>query len=131
MIFLRWSNSTGVRNSLGVKTRNFGGKAKQKRKYRFIDFKRSCKNQVGVIKRIDRDSFRSAFVALVLFNNGVISYMIATQNLQIGSLIYNYDIVLADTSINFPIFSSGKKDEEKTTNFLDNLEISCVVLNIL
>ncbi len=92
MIFSIGLNSTGGRNNFGVKTRNAGGKAFHKRKYRFIDFKRLLKNQSGVIKRLEKDPFRSAFIGLVLYNNGVISYIITTQNMNIGSIIFNYDL---------------------------------------
>lgn len=89
-MFLKGLSSEGGRNNKGVKTCNRGGSAFHKRKYRFIDFKRSIKNQVGIIKRIEKDPNRTAYIGLILYNNGFMSYIIATQNMTIGSLIFNY-----------------------------------------
>ena len=68
-----------------------GGACSHKKKYRFIYFKRSLKNVVGIIKRIERDPNRSAFIALILYNNGFMGYIIATQNMRLGLVIYNYN----------------------------------------
>ncbi len=80
MFFFKGSFRTGGRNNQGVKTRNSGGVASHKRKYRFVDYKRSVKNVAGVIKRIELDCYRTSFVGLVLYSNRVVSYIITTDN---------------------------------------------------
>ena len=90
MIFLKALKKRKGKNNLGQLTHKCGGKATHKKKYRFIDFKKEVKNVIGIIKRIEKDPYRSAFIALVYYINGLFSYIIATHNLTINSLIYNF-----------------------------------------
>lgn len=58
-----------------------------KRKYRLIDFKRGLFNILGLVLNLERDPYRSANIALILYKNGVFSYIVAPSGLQRGDLI--------------------------------------------
>jgi len=74
---------SGGRNSQGKMTmRHLGGG--HKKKYRIIDFKR---NKVGVpaeVKSIEYDPNRTAFIALLNYQDGEKRYVIAQNGLQVG-----------------------------------------------
>jgi large subunit ribosomal protein L2 len=59
-----------------------------KRRYRLIDFKRIFWNSVFYVLRIEYDPNRSAFVALICYLNGILTYVIATDNLDIDDQLY-------------------------------------------
>ncbi|TXE09834.1 50S ribosomal protein L2 [Seonamhaeicola algicola] len=74
---------TGGRNSQGKMTMRYKGGG-HKKKYRIIDFKR---NKVGVpaeVKTIEYDPNRSAFIALLNYQDGEKRYIIAQNGLQVG-----------------------------------------------
>jgi len=77
---------SGGRNSQGKMTmRHIGGG--HKRKYRIIDFKR---NKVGVpaeVKSIEYDPNRTAFIALLNYQDGEKTYIIAQNGLQVGQTL--------------------------------------------
>ncbi len=74
---------TGGRNSLGrITSRGKGGG--HKRKYRLVDFKFSRKGQVAVVEAIEYDPNRSARIALVEYENGDKSYLIAPFGIKVG-----------------------------------------------
>ena len=74
---------TGGRNNFGrITVRHRGGG--HKRLYRFVDFKR-CKDGIfAKVIRIEFDPNRSAFIALIRYEDGELSYILAPQNLSIG-----------------------------------------------
>ena len=84
---------SGGRNSRGKMTmRHIGGG--HKKKYRIIDFKR---NKVGVpaeVKSIEYDPNRTAFIALLNYQDGEKRYVIAQNGLQVGQ-----NIVSGETGI--------------------------------
>jgi len=59
------------------------------RYYRYIDFKRCVNNIPGIIYSNQYDPNRSAFISLVFFKNGIVSYIISVQQLCIGDIIYS------------------------------------------
>jgi large subunit ribosomal protein L2 len=76
---------TGGRNNRGVITcQHRGGGAKKI--YRKIDFLRS-KVGAATVKRIEYDPNRSAFIALTQYEDGTKSYVVAPENLKIGSQV--------------------------------------------
>ena len=78
--------STGGRNNQGrITSRRMGGGAK--RRYRIIDFKRNKFGVEGVVMRNEYDPNRSAFISLIKYNDGEHRYILAPQNLAIGSKI--------------------------------------------
>jgi len=62
-----------------------------KRNYLFIDFFRRI-NNFGIIYKILIDSNRTAFLAAIIYDNGLFSHIISSGNLKIGERIYSgYD----------------------------------------
>ena len=79
-------NSTGGRNNLGRITSRSRG-AGHKHKYREIDFYRKKDNLKAKVERIEYDPNRSAHVALIKYEDGVLSYILAPNKINIGDEI--------------------------------------------
>jgi large subunit ribosomal protein L2 len=78
--------STGGRNNHGrITTRHHGGG--HRRRYRMVDFKRRKFDVVGTVERIEYDPNRTAFIALVRYTDGELSYILAPQRLAVGDQI--------------------------------------------
>ena len=76
---------SGGRNNTGrITCRHIGGG--HKRKYRLIDFKRQNSEPAKVVG-IEYDPNRSARIALVEYKDGVKSYILAPQGLQVGQTL--------------------------------------------
>ena len=74
---------SGGRNNRGKMTmRQIGGG--HKRKYRIIDFKRNKTGIPGEVMSIEYDPNRTAFIALLNYQDGEKSYIIAQNGLQVG-----------------------------------------------
>ncbi len=95
---LRKNNKSGGRNNFGrITVRHIGGG--HKKKYRIIDFKRNKDNILGKVERIEYDPNRSAFIALILYDDGERRYIIYPKNLKIGDTIksgFNIDIKIGN-----------------------------------
>jgi large subunit ribosomal protein L2 len=77
---------SGGRNSNGRKTsRHRGGGAK--RLYRKIDFKRRRDGIPAKVAAIEYDPNRTAYIALLHYVDGVKSYILAPQRLQVGATV--------------------------------------------
>ncbi len=73
----------GGRNNSGrITMRRKGGGAK--RLYRIIDFKRTKFDVSGKVERIEYDPNRTGFIALIKYEDGVQSYILAPQRLSVG-----------------------------------------------
>ena len=79
-------HSTGGRNNLGRITSRSKG-AGHKQKYRAIDFYRKKDNLKAKIERIEYDPNRSAHVALIKYEDGLMSYILAPNKIKIGDEI--------------------------------------------
>ena len=76
-------NKKSGRNSYGrITVRHRGGG--NRRKYRVIDFKRRNFGVVGIVKTLEYDPNRSAHIALVEYEDGTKSYIIAPVGLKVG-----------------------------------------------
>ena len=76
-------NKKAGRNSYGrITVRHRGGG--NRRKYRVIDFKRNKFDVEGIVKTIEYDPNRSAFIALVEYADGDKSYILAPEGLKVG-----------------------------------------------
>ncbi len=76
----------GGRNNAGrITARRRGGG--HKRRYRTIDFKRQKFDMVATVERIEYDPNRTAFIALIKYEDGEQSYIIAPQRLQVGDSV--------------------------------------------
>ena len=69
-------SKSGGRNNTGRVTSWHRGGG-HKRKYRIIDFKRKLLDSPGVVERIEYDPNRSAFIALIKYDDGELSYILA------------------------------------------------------
>jgi len=76
----------GGRNNLGRLTarRRGGG---HKRLYRLVDFKRRKFDVPAKVARLEYDPNRSAFIALVEYEDGEQSYILAPQRLAVGDMV--------------------------------------------
>jgi large subunit ribosomal protein L2 len=105
---------TGGRNNHGHVTswQRGGG---HKRRYRVIDFKRRKFDQPATVERLEYDPNRTAFIALIRYQDGELSYILAPQRLKAG-----------DTVI------SGNKVDVKPGNAmpLKNIPVGTIVHNV-
>lgn len=90
---------SGGRNNTGrITSRRRGGG--HKRMYRIVDFKREKTGIEGKVEAIEYDPNRSARIALVKYTDGDITYIIAPDNLKVGSTIItgiDADIIVGNT----------------------------------
>jgi large subunit ribosomal protein L2 len=77
---------TGGRNNQGRITvwQRGGG---HKRRYRLVDFKRRKFDVPGTVERLEYDPNRSAFIALVRYQDGELAYILAPQRLKAGDQV--------------------------------------------
>ena len=77
---------SGGRNSRGKMTMRYIGGGHKKR-YRIIDFKRNKTGIPAEVKSIEYDPNRTAFIALLNYQDGEKAYIIAQNGLQVGQTI--------------------------------------------
>src|SRR5487761_544795 len=68
----------GGRNNLGRITQRWRGGGHKKR-YRLVDFKRGKMDMPAEVVRLEYDPNRSGFIALIKYNDGELSYILAPQ----------------------------------------------------
>ncbi len=79
-------SKSGGRNNMGHATaRGIAGGHKQR--YRIVDFKRRKWDQPATVERLEYDPNRSAFIALVKYEDGELNYILAPQRLAVGDVI--------------------------------------------
>jgi len=79
-------NQKGGRNNRGRITAYHRGGG-HKRSYRMVDFKRVKFDHVGTIERLEYDPNRTAWIALVKYEDGELAYIIAPQRLGAGDKV--------------------------------------------
>ena len=79
------SKSGGRNNSGRITTRHIGGGHKQT--YRYIDFRRRKHDVPAVVERLEYDPNRTAFIALIKYQDGDQSYILAPQRLAVGDTV--------------------------------------------
>lgn len=77
---------SGGRNNLGRITLRFRGGG-HKRSYRLIDFKRRNFDMPATVERLEYDPNRTAFIALIRYENGELAYILAPQKLKAGDVV--------------------------------------------
>ncbi len=78
--------SKAGRNNTGrITMRRRGGGAK--RRYRILDFKRSKLDVPAKVERIEYDPNRTAFIALIRYEDGELAYILAPQRLAVGDSV--------------------------------------------
>jgi large subunit ribosomal protein L2 len=79
-------HSTGGRNNHGRITSRFRGGG-HKRSYRVIDFKRRKFDVAATVERLEYDPNRTAFIALIKYQDGELAYILAPQRLRVGDAV--------------------------------------------
>ncbi len=105
---------TGGRNNTGrITTRHIGGGHSQR--YRLIDFKRAKFDMPATVERFEYDPNRTAFIALIKYEDGTLSYILGVQRLEVG-----------DTVV------SGEKVDVKPGNAmrLKNIPVGTIIHNV-
>jgi large subunit ribosomal protein L2 len=101
----RGQHVTGGRNNAGrITSRHMGGGSKHK--FRIIDFFRKKKNMKATVDRIEYDPNRTAYIALITYEDKEKAYIISPQGLKIGDTV-----------------EAGKNVEIKTGNSLELKDI--------
>ena len=77
---------SGGRNNTGrITARRRGGG--HKRLYRVVDFKRRKADVPGTVERLEYDPNRTAFIALIAYEDGEKAYILAPQRLSVGDTV--------------------------------------------
>ena len=79
-------SSTGGRNNHGRTTMRFRGGG-HKKAYRKIDFRRRKFGASAKVERIEYDPNRTAFIALIKYEDGELAYILAPQRLSVGDSV--------------------------------------------
>jgi large subunit ribosomal protein L2 len=74
-------NFSGI-NNLGRNVVKSKGRGKSKRKFRILDFYRNQYNIPAIVIRLEYDPFRNTKIALICYQNGILSYIIAPEGLK-------------------------------------------------
>lgn len=109
------SNKSG-RNSYGrITVRHRGGG--NRKKYRIIDFKRQKFNVPATVLTLEYDPNRSAFIALIQYEDGEKSYIIAPNGLKVG------DVVVAGENADIKPGNALPLNNIPVGTFLHNVEL--------
>ena len=79
-------SKTGGRNNHGRITSFFRGGG-HKQSYRLVDFKRRKFDVPAQVQRLEYDPNRTAFIALIKYQDGELSYILAPQRLKAGDQV--------------------------------------------
>jgi large subunit ribosomal protein L2 len=79
-------NHSGGRNNHGRTTVRFRGGG-HKQSYRTVDFKRRKFDVPATVERLEYDPNRTAFIALIKYQDGELAYIIAPQRLKAGDTV--------------------------------------------
>ena len=85
------ARAAGATTTAGSRRWHRGGG--HKRRYRLIDFKRRSSASPATVERLEYDPNRSAFIALIRYEDGELAYILAPQRLAAG------DPVIADERV--------------------------------
>ncbi len=80
--------SSGGRNNAGRMTVRFRGGG-NKRRYRMVDFVRGNENVPAKVLTIEYDPNRTANIALIEYEGGAKSYIVAADGLKVGATVMN------------------------------------------
>src|SRR5438874_10384219 len=76
----------GGRNNTGRITMRWRGGG-NKRRYRVVDFKRTKVDVPATVERLEYDPNRTAFIALIRYQDGELAYILAPQRLKAGDTV--------------------------------------------
>src|SRR5690606_6848951 len=77
---------SGGRNNHGRITVRFRGGG-HKRSYRLVDFKRTKADVPATVERLEYDPNRTAFIALIKYEDGELAYILAPQRIAAGDKV--------------------------------------------
>lgn len=77
---------SGGRNQHGRITSRFRGGG-HKQSYRIVDFRRRKYDVPGIIERLEYDPNRTAFIALIKYEDGELAYILAPQRVKAGDAV--------------------------------------------
>ena len=104
------------RNSYGrITVRHRGGGAR--RKYRIIDFKRDKLDMNAEVMSIEYDPNRSAFIALLKYEDGEKRYILAPHGLEVG------DVVCAGANVDIKPGNALEMQNIPVGTFIHNIEL--------
>ncbi len=107
---------TGGRNNTGRTTvRHHGGG--HKRQYRIIDFKRDKDNIIGRVATIEYDPNRSAFIALINYDDGEKRYILAPKGIKVG------DQIVSGPDSDIKVGNALPLDRIPVGTFIHNIEL--------
>ena len=93
---------SGGRTNTGRMSMRYTGGG-HKRQYRIIDFKRNKFDIPAVVKTIEYDPNRSAFIALIAYKDGEKRYIIAPEGLTVGQEIINSETAAPEVGNTLPL----------------------------
>jgi large subunit ribosomal protein L2 len=76
----------GGRNNTGRVTLRWRGGG-HKQRYRIVDFKRQKDDMAATVERLEYDPNRTAFIALLKYEDGALAYILAPQRLKAGDQV--------------------------------------------
>ena len=94
--------SSGGRNHRGKMTVGYLGGG-HKRRFRFIDFKRTKDGIPAVVKSIEYDPNRSARIALLYYADGEKTYILAPNGLQVGTTVMSGSTAAPEVGNTLPL----------------------------
>ena len=124
-------NFTGGRNNNGrITSRHIGGGSKHK--YRIIDFYRKKESITGTVERIEYDPNRTAYIALITYEDKEKSYIISPKGLKKGDKIVsgkNIEIKIGNSLLSdiincFDQLNESSKVRIRKSVFLKNISIN-------
>ena len=97
-------NRISCRNNNGhITVRHRGGGSKKI--YRIVDFKRNKDNIPATVTRVEYDPNRNAHIALIVYKDGVKSYIICPKGLKVGSVVNSGEAASIQSGNSMPIKS--------------------------
>ena len=96
-LIVKKQKKAGRNNTGSITIRRRGGE--NKRHYRIVDFKRDKKDIPGIIKTIEYDPNRSAYISLVFYKDGEKRYIITPNKAKVGQQVIsgeNVDIKIGN-----------------------------------
>ncbi|OPB31452.1 50S ribosomal protein L2 [Bartonella sp. AR 15-3] len=108
--------SKGGRNNRGRITARFQGGG-HKRSYRLVDFKRIKRDMFAKVERLEYDPNRTAFIALIRYEDGQLSYILAPQRLDVG------DSVIAGSNVDVKLGNAMPLSNMPIGTIVHNVEI--------
>ncbi len=99
---LRPQTRSGGRNNKGRMTMRYMGGGHKKR-YRVIDFKRNKDNMTANVKTIEYDPNRTAYIALVVYEDGEKRYILSPAKLKVGDKIQSGETAAPEVGNSLPL----------------------------